>query len=271
MLNPPPLLVAQITDTHLFAEVEHKLLGLPTTDSLQAVLERLAKLQPRPDILLLTGDLSQDGSYKSYKRLQDLLIPFGIPTYWLPGNHDSLPIMQQVLRQPPISAEKSFQAGGWHFLLLSSWVPGRVHGQLSQDSLEWLELQLQLVSDKPTLIGLHHPPCLVHSDWLDTIKLRNPEDFFAIIDRYPQVKLVVFGHIHQAFNYQRHGVRYLGSPSTCFQFQPRSVDFALDQNQPGFRLLALSPDGTYETRIERTAGFPNAPPDKIGLEVMDGY
>ena len=251
MLKPLPLLVAQITDLHLFAAIDRQLLDLPTHDSLQAVLERLAKLQPKPDILLLTGDLSQDGSHKSYERLQDLLVPFEIPTYWLAGNHDRLPVMQQVLAHPPISSEKSFQAGGWHFLLLNSLVPGSVCGQLSQESLEWLDWQLQQESDRPTLIGLHHPPCLVHSNWLDTSTLRNPADFFAIIDRHPQVKLVVFGHIHQEFNYQRYKVRYLGSPSTCFQFKPKSVDFALDLAQPGFRLFSLFPDGTYETRIER--------------------
>jgi Icc protein len=251
MIENSSLLVAQITDTHLFAKVERTLLGLLTNNSFQAVLERISKLQPRPEILLLTGDLSQDESYESYQRLQDSLAPLKIPTYWLPGNHDSLPVMQQVLRQPPISSEKSFQAGGWNFLLLSSWVAGCVHGQLSQESLEWLELQLQLIDSKPTLIGLHHPPCLVHSDWLDTSTLRNSEEFFAVIDRYSQVKLVMFGHIHQAFYYHRRGVHYLGSPSTCIQFEPASVEFSLAQAQPGFRLLALSADGTYETTIER--------------------
>ena len=103
MLKPLPLLVAQITDMHLFAAIDRQLLDLPTNDSLQAVLERLAKLQPKPDILLLTGDLSQDGSHKSYQRLQNLLVPFEIPTYWLAGNHDNLPVMQQVLSHPPIS------------------------------------------------------------------------------------------------------------------------------------------------------------------------
>ncbi len=251
MVKTSPLLVAQITDTHLFAGADQKLLGLPTYDSFQAVLEQLSQLQPKPDILLLTGDLSHDESSASYERLQGLLTPLEIPTYWLPGNHDSLPVMQQVLRYLPVSSEKSFQAGGWHFLLLSSWVPGCVHGQLSQASLEWLELQLQLIGHKPTLIGLHHPPCPVHSEWLDQIALQNPAEFLAIIDRYSQVKLVVFGHIHQAFAHRRHGVGYLGSPSTCVQFAPASAEFLLDQAQPGFRLLTLFPDGIYETKIER--------------------
>ncbi len=251
MVKPSSLLVAQLTDTHLFAKNEQELMNLRTNDSFQAVLNHLSRLQPHPEILLLTGDLSHDESFRSYERLQELLAPLEIPTYWLPGNHDSLPVMEQVLRQHTVSADKSFQKGGWHFLLLSSWVQGRVHGQISQESLKWLELQLRAIGHKPTLIGLHHPPCYVHSKWLDTSTLQNPEKFFAVIDRYPHVKLVIFGHIHQAFEHNRHGVSYLGSPSTCIQFKPASVEFSLDQAQPGFRLLTLFSDGTYETKIER--------------------
>lgn len=245
-----PLLVAQITDTHLFAKDEQQMLGVCTHDSLQAVVAHLTQLQPTPNILLVTGDISQDETKQSYQRLTDILSPLQIPTYWIPGNHDDLPLMQQVLNQPPIFTDKSFSAGGWHFLLLSSWIPGQVHGKLSQASLEWLEQQLQQVGS-PTLIALHHPPCSIASDWMDRIKLQNPEEFLAIIDKYPQVKLVMFGHIHQAFEAQRHSVRYLGSPSTCVQFTPESVEFAIAQAQPGFRLLTLHNDGTFDTSIER--------------------
>lgn len=250
MAKSSPLLVAQITDTHLYAEVEQELMGVATNDTLQAVLARLSQLPTKPDTLLLTGDLSQDESCKSYQRLQDLLAPLEIPTYWIPGNHDRLENMQQALKHP-VAADKYFTAGGWHFLLLDSQSPGCVHGKLAQESLEWLEQKLQQIGDRPTLIALHHPPCLIGSDWLDKINLRNSEDFFAVTDRYPHIKLVVFGHIHQEFDGMRRGVRYLGSPSTCAQFKPTSEGFSIEGVQPGFRLLTLMPDGTYETRIER--------------------
>ena len=249
---PSSLRVAQITDAHLFADVELKVFGVKTHDSLQAVIERLKKLQPQPDILLLTGDLSQDESSKSYEFLTSFIAPLNIPAYWLPGNHDNLQAMEQVLQQPPINATKSFTSGGWNFLLLSSLIPGCVHGEISLQSLDWLESQLSQVTDLPTLVALHHPPCLINSEWMDKINLRNYEEFLAVVDRYPQVKLVVFGHIHQEFDNQRQGVRYLGSPSTCVQFQPQSKEFTIDkQAQPGFRLINLFLDGTYNTEIVR--------------------
>ena len=255
------LSIAQVTDIHFFTDENQKLLGLPTTQSFQAVIERLLSLQPRPDLLLLTGDLSQEGTPESYERLQDLLIPLEMPTYWLPGNHDCISAMQQVLNRAPISPRKAFTQGGWNFLLIDSSVPGCVHGNLSLETLDWLDFRLRLMSDSfgsnsvphPTVVALHHPPFRVNSHWLDTSKLQNPEVFFAVLDRYPQVKLVLFGHIHQEFNRQRNGVHYLGSPSTSVQFEPQSSSFSLSHEKPGLRLLKLYPDGSWETRIERVA------------------
>jgi 3',5'-cyclic-AMP phosphodiesterase len=161
--------------------------------------------------------------------------------------------MEQVLQHPPINATKSFTSGGWNFLLISSLIPGCVHGEVSLQSLDWLETQLKKVTDLPTLVALHHPPCLINSEWMDKINLRNYEEFLAVVDRYPQIKLVVFGHIHQEFTTMRQGVNYLGSPSTCVQFQPQSQEFTIDkQAQPGFRLINLFTDGTYNTEIVRS-------------------
>lgn len=253
MTQASPLCVAQVTDIHLFANPSQELLGLPTAQSFQVVLEQLQQLSPEPDLLLLTGDLSQDGKPESYQYLQDHLKPLGIPTYWLPGNHDNPAVMEQVLNQTPISSQKSFSAGGWQFLLLNSSVSGCVHGQLSLESLEWLELQLQQTRERPTLVSLHHPPLLVNSDWLDRSTLKNSQELLTVIDRHPQVRLVVCGHIHQELERSRHDVHYLGCPSTCFQFMPQTDKFCLDKTDPGFRLIYLYPDGSFQTQVERVA------------------
>jgi len=257
-----PLSIAQLTDIHLFANEYHQLLGLPTQDSFLAVIARLKQLQfgrtglktrSPLDLLLLTGDLSQDGKPETYRRLQNLLSPLEIPTYWLPGNHDNKSAMEEVLHQKPFYPDKAFECGGWNFVLLNSAVPQRVYGRLSVPTLHSLDLQLTIMGDAPTVVALHHPPFVVNSEWLDSSSLQNSEQLFAILDHHPQVKLVLFGHIHQEFYRQRNGVHYLGTPSTSIQFEPDSQDFSLDREYPGFRLLNLYPDGTWETRIERVA------------------
>ncbi|AFZ00768.1 3',5'-cyclic-AMP phosphodiesterase [Calothrix sp. PCC 6303] len=248
-----PLSIAQITDIHLFANEDQKLLGVPTMESLGAVIEYLQMHEQELDLLLLTGDLSGDGESESYENLRNLLSPLQIPTYCLPGNHDHAIAMSEFLSFGLISQRKSFERGGWNFILLDSSVPGKVHGHLSQETLFWLDSQLKATKDIPTLIALHHPPFLVNSSWLDSSRLQNPEELFAVLDAYPKVKLVLFGHIHQEFEKHRQGVGYLGTPSTCIQFQPGSQDFTLDPIYPGFRLLKLHGNGTWETSVPRVA------------------
>ncbi len=252
MTPASPLLVAQITDLHLFADSHQELLGMPTTESFQALLEQLSRLSPQPDLLLLTGDLSQDGTPQSYDRLQALLAPLGIPVYWLPGNHDAKQEdMERSLTHPLFFADKSFQAEGWQFILLDSQESGCVHGSLSESSLDQLDRELTRCSQQPTIVALHHPPFQMHSDWLDTSILQNPEELFEVLDRHSQVKLVLFGHVHQEVHRQRGDVTYLGTPSTCIQFEPRSCTFSIDSQKPGFRLLNLYPNGVWDTQVKR--------------------
>jgi 3',5'-cyclic-AMP phosphodiesterase len=248
------LLVAQISDLHLFADERQDLLGWNTWKSLDVILQRLMALNPLPEIILLTGDLSQDETEGAYQRVIDRLTPLGIPTYWLPGNHDHVATMDRVLNQPPIYPDKVLERGGWKLLLLNSNVPGQVHGELSGESLQWLSARLSETPDnQPTLIALHHPPFWVGSPWLDQSGLQNTAEFLEIIDRCPQVRLVLFGHIHQEFEHKRHTVTYLSAPSTCIQFMPRSDSFALDDARPGFRLLRLHSSGQFETNVYRVS------------------
>lgn len=251
MSEKPLISIAQVTDTHLLASESQRLQGIPTTESFLAVMKRLEELRSQIDLLLMTGDLSGDGTVESYDNLQHYLNSLQIATYWLPGNHDSALAMDTILNLGMLSRRKSFQRGNWHFILLNSCVPNCVHGYLSATTLDWLDSELQISGQNPTLIALHHAPVSVNSAWLDASCLQNSQEFFTIVERYPQVKLVLFGHIHQEFQHQSQGIYYLGSPSTCYQFQAESSTFAINEELPGFRLLKLYSDGTWETKIER--------------------
>jgi Icc protein len=250
MVQETCLRIVQLTDIHLFAQTEQCLLGVPTAQSFAALVHQLQQLAPQPDLILITGDLSQDGTAASYNQVQALLSSLEIPVYWLPGNHDCVEVMERTLQHPLFLPDKAFEKNGWRFLLLNSQEPGCVHGRLTSERLAWLDREL-CREVMLTIVALHHPPFAVNSTWLDTSILQNSDELFAVLDRHAHVKLVVFGHIHQEFQRQHNGVTYLGTPSTCIQFEPESSDFALDQEQPGFRVIELEADGSWASQVHR--------------------
>jgi Icc protein len=99
----------------------------------------------------------------------------------------------------------------------------------------------------------------VGSRWLDSVGLQNGDDLFAVTDRYPSVRAVVFGHVHQQFEGERNGVQVLGVPSTCAQFLPGAEQFAVDPAPAGCRALELRADGTLGTQVLRTSAHQAAP------------
>lgn len=253
---PQPLRLLQLTDTHLFADAAERLRGCATATTLGTVLKQVQQAPALPDAILMTGDLSQDETLESYRRLQAMVAPLAVPTYWIPGNHDCPESMASVLSEQPLRSQKSFSTDHWHIILLNSQQPGQTAGHLSVDTLDWLQQQLQLKPHHHTLVALHHPPCPVGSDWMDQLGLANPEAFWAVLDNHPQVRLIIFGHIHQEFEGFRQGVAQFGCPSTCIQFRPRESKIAIDSQGPGYRWLELYPDGQFITRVERTSPSP---------------
>jgi len=99
------------------------------------------------------------------------------------------------------------------------------------------------------MVCLHHHPVAMQSRWLDSVGLANANEFWSVIDSHPQVRAVVWGHVHQAFEGARRGVRLISTPSTCAQFQPRSDQFAIDGLPPAYRLLTLHSNGAIDTGV----------------------
>lgn len=252
------LQVVQFTDTHFFAAEDARLMGVDTSATFQQVVQLAAEQQQSPDFYLLTGDLSQDeteGSYIRFSKAIDNLK--AAPAYYLPGNHDSRHHMVKAFSNTNTNFrhEKSFVAGDWHIILLDTQVPGEVHGHLSSDELSHLKSSLQAYPNLHTLVTLHHHPVPVGSKWIDQISVDNGEEFLAVIDNFPQVRGVLCGHIHQQFEMRRKDVSFMGSPSTCVQFKPKSSEFALDAVPPGYRWLHLHPDGKIESEVARVSSI----------------
>lgn len=244
--------LVQVTDMHLYADAEGALVGMNCAEGLRDVLALIREHEPHIDAVLCTGDVSQDNSRESYCRCHEAVATLGAPQYWIAGNHDELPTMRAALgdeRQACFSS--GFSVPGWRVVMLNSNVLGQAHGFLDEAELTRLDAELSASSASHALVCLHHNCVPVAAAWLQQHALQNSEALFAVLDRHPQVKAVLFGHIHQELVHERRQVLYLGSPSTCVQFHPTNDKFALDDLNPGYRWLELFPDGELRTGVRR--------------------
>lgn len=255
-LPPGSLRIVQVTDTHLYADRAGCLLGLNTLDSLDAVLA-LVRQDPTPiDLVLATGDMVHDASPEGYTRLRERLSTLDAPVYCLPGNHDQPASMRQHLIGGPLQMPPWVVAGHWLLVFLDSTVPGEDGGHLRAEELQRLEQALQQHPQHHALVCLHHHPLASGSVWMDSMAVDNADQLLAIVARYPRVRALLWGHIHQEFDYTEQGVRFLGSPSTCIQFTPKKEDFGVNSSPPGYRWLVLEPNGELRTGIQRLDRLP---------------
>ena len=239
--------LVQLTDLHLHADPQAlSRSGVPYRQFL-AVIDAIK--QEAPDLVIVTGDISQDDSAQAYAFAVEQLDRLPCSWHWLPGNHDQRSLMEAV--QPLAEA---LMLDEWRLLLLDTQVPGEPSGALGGDKLTALAAQLDQQS-APTLIAMHHPPVEVGAAWMDAIGLEDKDAFWQLIGRYPQVKVVLFGHAHQAYAEEKvlngFSVSVYGSPATADQFLPYAKAFAVDEAAlPGYRVLDIEGTG-WHTRVER--------------------
>ncbi|MGB2923749.1 MAG: metallophosphoesterase [Limnothrix sp.] len=251
--------IAQITDTHLLADPEAEMREVKTWYSLQKVLATVQAF--KPEIIILTGDLAHEGEKEAYQHLKKLIDQTKISTYWLPGNHDDYELMKTELSSKFLSAKKLIHHKNWCFILLNSCLENAKYGEgtFAQTELDWLEEKLAENISMPTAIACHHHPISTDIDWLEQMSILNSSDFHKIIDKYPQVKTVFFGHIHHEIKVIQNAVQFLGTPATCTQVTPVNHEIVEGEiqswQQPGFRLFELGDDGSVDSSVHRIQWF----------------
>lgn len=245
------LRLLQITDTHLFADTRAQLAGVDTEATTQAVLEHLRWAEAPADVLLHTGDLVHDGSEAAYRRLKQRLEEFGVRGLVMPGNHDAPAMLQRLYAHGRVTWARNAVLGDWQLITLNTFTGNGAGGHLSAAELGALDRCLVAEPERHALVCLHHHPVAMGCEWIDGIGVDNGEALFRVLDRHPQVRGVVWGHVHQSFDDERRGVRLLATPSTGLQFRPGSREFAVDDRPPGYRWLHLAADGGIDTDVVR--------------------
>ncbi len=239
------MLIAQITDTHIKRAGELIYRKVDTLPMLENAVAQLNRLDPAPDIVLLTGDLVDSGDPGEYARLRAAIAKLKQPVYAIPGNHDDRAAFRAAFADraylPGSGEHLHYTVEDWpvRLVALDTLVPGEVGGHMDQARCQWLDAQLAKAPDRPTLVFMHHPPFEVGVDHLDKWPLKGADDFGRVLARHPQIERVICGHAHRAMAVRWCGATVTVCPSTAHQFaldfRPKSPPiFTLEP--PGFQL-----------------------------------
>jgi 3',5'-cyclic-AMP phosphodiesterase len=241
----------QITDLHLLAAENARLLGVDTAKSLDAVL-RAALSERAADAMIVTGDIAHDAIETTYTRVgASIAAHYSGPVLWLPGNND---VAAPFDRQRPEPRE--LRLGAWQIIALDTHVDEMHGGNVADAELERLRSVLAGTPARFVIVAGHHPPAPLGTPWLDRDAISNGVALLELLSSDARVKAYVCGHVHQETATTHRGVRILTTPSTCFQFVPGTASFSVDATPPGWRWLDLASDGTLTTRVGRATDFP---------------
>ena len=248
--QPPqqPYVIIQISDTHLMDRADLEFVRMNPEQSFHTVMQHILTHHPQIDAIIHTGDVAQVPVVETYARYQAYMQQLGIPFFQIPGNHDELSLFPFPSGE---SQPTAIESGNWCLILLNSAVKGRIDGHIKATDLQCLHDLLEQYADKHVIVACHHHPFAMQSHWIDQHKLKNSEDLTDVLARHSNVKAVLNGHVHQDAFTEWEGIQFLSAPSTCVQFKPFSQDFALDECEPGYRVLYLHQDGQFDSQVYR--------------------
>ena len=197
------MLIAQISDCHIRDQGGWFARLVDTTETLRRVVDHLVGLDPAPDVILATGDLTDDGTASQYATLLDVLTPIADRLLPIPGNHDECPLFRgafaDVLPGNLADDHCSYVIEDHPVRLvgLDNSIPGRHDGRFDPVRERWLDDVLAADPDRPTLVFTHFPPFETGLRFMDDAGLLDSDRLRAVIERNPQVRLLVTGHLHR--------------------------------------------------------------------------
>ncbi len=203
--------LVQISDCHI-DDVEN-CMGSNTHESLNNIIKEVALIDA--DALLISGDLSHNGTKNSYQIIRQILNPIKTNLLILSGNHDNKENLNSAFAEHLL--EKT-TLGAWDIIATDSVQVNKTSGFLTTSELEKLDTSLSTSTAQHILLTLHHPIVPMQSNWDDALSLKNPQDLFAVLSKHSKIKAVIFGHAHQAKTFNKDGIKIFSCPSTALQF-----------------------------------------------------
>lgn len=229
------MLICQLTDLHVRPVGKPANRVAETNMFTERAFRAVARLNPEPDMVVITGDLTECGLDAEYTNLARLLRKWlPMPVFVIPGNHDRRGNFREGLKHlPGVTADPHYvqyavEDHAVRLVMLDTLVPGAGHGELHAGQLEFLDRTLAAVPGKPTIVAMHHPPFVCGIAHMDRINLRDAPAFTAIIAKHRQVERIICGHHHRPIVARvAHAIASI-APSVAHQ-----VEMTLDPHDPG--------------------------------------
>ncbi len=207
------LRILHLSDTHLFGDDSLHYGVVDTMDHLRRTLAHIDG--QRFDLVVCSGDVSEDGTETSYERALSVLVPWaaerGARTVFAMGNHDRREAFRAVLgggqpggagrlpsgEDPARPVVSVAEQSGWRVIVLDSSVPGRGYGALDPAQLAFLREELRAPVEHGTVVVVHHPPVDAQTELLQALALAH-EDAAALLDAVADsdVRVILSGHYH---------------------------------------------------------------------------
>ena len=241
--------IIQLSDCHLYADISKVGYGdINPYTSLRRLLQQAQQL--RPDMLVLTGDLSSDHSLQSYQHMVELLrttVAADVQIRVIPGNHDKPEYLEQLFAGTPDYED----IGSCRMHFLNSRYRGAL-GRVKPARLERLHRDIKTAETLRHLIFVHHHPVDSNS-WMDRHEWVNRADFLQVLRQSSVAVSVFHGHIHSERTVRFGTHTIYACPSTCWQWQLTPEFQVATAASPGFRLIDATTDGQLHSRVARLA------------------
>jgi 3',5'-cyclic AMP phosphodiesterase CpdA len=217
--------IAHLSDPHL---ARGPLAAQPAANLADAI-GRVLAVEPRPDCIVITGDLADTGHPEEYAALHAILRHCPVPVHLMPGNHDDPDALIARFGDTPflddgLSTKYAVQYPEATIIVADSWMPEDPAGELGPDQLSWLDRTLAARPQVPAVVCLHHPPLALGMPFLDGIMLTDAAEFADVIRRHPHVVRVLAGHVHRTVSAMFAGTVLAVAPSTFRQSALRMHD-----------------------------------------------
>ena len=252
------MLIAQISDMHVLAEGWVAFGAVDTNRALERAIAWLNALKPRPDAVLITGDMVNDGDADQYHALVHRLTRLELPYFPVLGNHDEREAARAAFAQLFFMPETgpiryTAEIGGLALVALDSNVPGKPYGRLGDEQLAWLDETLALRAGRPTIVMLHHPPFETGVAFMDWSALKDGAALAAVIGRHPHVERVLCGHMHRPIQRRFAGTIAMTAPGTAHQvpldLTGKAEEASWIEEPPAILLHRLGDDGALVSHL----------------------